>query len=145
MEAIWKPARSAPGVWRPGRTRVSRPLRDRDIFYSCDLLLSWEPQTCDLVTVWTAVAKSQVPRPCGPSCDSVLFASTAVKVPEGGRTSLAIAPACSTDFESCGESSAQTRRREGSCQPVMTCSQEPTVTCVDVRITAARRVSELSG
>jgi hypothetical protein len=51
-------------------------MLDGKISCSCDLLSSGEPQTCDLGTVLTAVAKSQVPRPDGPSCDNVLFAST---------------------------------------------------------------------
>jgi hypothetical protein len=38
-----------------------------------------------LVTVWTAVAKSQVPRQDGPSCDSLLFASTMLSRSQEGR------------------------------------------------------------
>jgi hypothetical protein len=46
--------------------------------FSSDLLPSWKSSTCSSVTVWMAVAESQVPRPCGPNCDSALFASTTV-------------------------------------------------------------------
>lgn len=68
----------------PCRMRSWRgvPLRTSVVFVR--LLSSWEPETCDLVSVWRAVAKSQVPRRHGPQLrQRAVRVDHAPKVPHG--------------------------------------------------------------